>query len=606
MSMKDDVSAVVSLLSSLSDNGAAWVEDAYRELRRGLEQGRIADAQEIGSLLEIVLKIRDGGVDDESAENQAHKTAMRLLMDGIGAILVQDFLTGIEHLRGLTSTVSHHRSIAWIAWLWTARAAVGDGQFEFALDAAKQSLSIAESLEPLERSITLCDLGEIEFLCREHQSALKHLLEATRVLSQVGEKRHLAKAWLNRARIHFHEGKIDQGFEAALEAYKADGAWDEPVIFLAEQAILEGRVEDAVNYLTPFLQRDNPPAKIQRDAVLLQLLLDGVVSAEVIGEYIHIRRKLPSQETLFQLSDLVASHPTFLHLRELLAWHLLRLGREEAATEHFQALAEEHLDAGLHSSVLLGLGCLANRKNVHRAAAVRVKAASAAYPPIRAKEPSKEPSKDLPKDLQRSSSESQSGLSTIRSQPDVPTRTSTATRIAIGGGQQTVPKAAFTGDLQLLAVPDLLDFLKNSRRTGTLVITSEHGIGAVHMRNGMITGAAAPGCDNIGALLVVEGKLTDAQLNTAIEAQQANPSEKMLGALLVEKGLVDRETMIAAIKRQVNLALRNMVGWTSGQFAFESDRVSEGSTMADIEIELDTQAILLDVLRELDEENKDE
>jgi hypothetical protein len=48
-----------------------------------------------------------------------------------------------------------------------------------------------------------------------------------------------------------------------------------------------------------------------------------------------------------------------------------------------------------------------------------------------------------------------------------------------------------------------------------------------------------------------------------------------------------------------------MVEWTQGRFAFEPDKqVETGASTGDVEIELDTRGVLLDVLREYDEANQ--
>jgi hypothetical protein len=161
----------------------------------------------------------------------------------------------------------------------------------------------------------------------------------------------------------------------------------------------------------------------------------------------------------------------------------------------------------------------------------------------------------------------------------------------------------FTGDLQLFAVPDLLEFLKSSRRTGTLVVTSESGIGAVHLRDGMLTGAASPRCTNIGDLLITQGAINQDELRMATIAQEVDSPDRLLGELLVELGSVDAGTVKGALRKQVFLAVKEMVQWTVGRFAFEPDKRSHEQARSGVEIELDTQAVLLDVLRQVDEEN---
>jgi hypothetical protein len=124
------------------------------------------------------------------------------------------------------------------------------------------------------------------------------------------------------------------------------------------------------------------------------------------------------------------------------------------------------------------------------------------------------------------------------------------------------------------------------------------------MRRGMITGAASPKCTNLGSMLIARGALSEEQLKSAAELQRANSPDRLLGSILVEKGLVEKEKLEEVLVGQIKGALLEMVAWTSGRFAFEPDRRNQTGDSSEINVELDTQEVLLDVLRELDEQNR--
>jgi hypothetical protein len=164
-------------------------------------------------------------------------------------------------------------------------------------------------------------------------------------------------------------------------------------------------------------------------------------------------------------------------------------------------------------------------------------------------------------------------------------------------------KAVFTGDLQLFAVSDLLVFLKSSRRTGTLVITSERGIGAIHLRRGMITGSASPHGAKVGDLLLRSGIVSRTQLQSAAVYQRSEGKDRLLGAILVERGMLEESALQKVLVRQIKDALSELVAWTAGRFAFEPDQ--QAQVESDLElVELDAEEVLLDVLREIDEKNR--
>ena len=142
--IREDTSAVLSILSSLSDGGSGWVATAYYDLRRALVQGRLREAETIGGLVGVVLDAQEQGSADELAENSIHRESMQWLIDGIGAILAQDNRSGIKHLEQLTQAVYCNESLQWVAWLWTARAALDDGDLDLARTGAAAAQALAE------------------------------------------------------------------------------------------------------------------------------------------------------------------------------------------------------------------------------------------------------------------------------------------------------------------------------------------------------------------------------------------------------------------------------------------------------------------------------
>jgi tetratricopeptide (TPR) repeat protein len=643
VAIQSDSSAILSILSSLSDSGKGWVETAYHDLRQCLVQGRLQEAESQGKLIGVVLDVQEQGSRDEFAENRLHRESMQWLLDGIGAILAQDNLTGMKHLEQLTEAVYCNESLQWVAWLWMARAATDEGNLPRARDSARAALERARSLDPQARGNTLCSIAEIEFLGEEVPQALEHLSSAIATFEEIGDQRGMATASLSLARMLVRLDREGEGIEAAHRARRADPDWDEPAIFLSQRVLLKGQLAEAKSQLTAFDDQRSLSPDIRRQERLIEYVRTGVISITLAGESLRIKDRPPSKDELGSLRKLWIEQPRFVEVRELLAWNLVKLGEEEEASQHFEDMSEQCLEPEIHASVLLGLGCLANRRFGHRQSAARVRAAADASPPIlRPPEkpkgaPPRPPAPRGPGTIQTRGPENE-GTKTQQlpaARPDTkPMRSdelleqsamvmeleaehleAELDRVEMvrpshgtGGANPAVsssgPKAVFTGDLQLFAVPDLLEFMKSSRRTGTLVITSEGGIGAVHLRQGMVTGAASPQCTNIGDRLLQSGALSEAQLKQAAAFQQQNCPDRLLGSILVEQGLVDPTSLKKTLVEQIKGAIFEMVGWQSGRFAFEPDKRNQVDRDVEIDIELDTQELLLDVLRVFDEQNR--
>jgi tetratricopeptide (TPR) repeat protein len=667
VAIQDDPSAVRSILSSLSDAGAGWVETAYSELRNSLVQGRLKEAERIGSLIGVILGVQDHGMDDELSENRIHNEAMNWIIDGIEAILAQDNRTGISHLERLTEAVYSNESMQWVAWYWLAKAASDEGNLEMANRAAVEAMELAENLDLRSRSMSLCRSGEIEFLRGESEVALERLIQATTTFREIGDRRGMSMAFLTLARMLFSLARQEEGLQAANRAQEADPEWDEPAVFLSQRALMEGEMERADILLSPFFSMEPRSPAVERQRQLIMLVRAQEIPLGAVSDYLRLRERPANADTVQEMETLRAQFPGFVQLREAMAWNLIKIGREDEAAEHFQAMAYLDLDPEIQSSVLLGLGCLANRQFKHRQPSARVRAtASAAAQPSKVVdsdedvEPSDEENGEIPViealpagyNVPEVSQEADEGFSSIEDALDASSGLSKEVKtqetieahggddaleasfeFSVGvqtaeageaiqleaepeappqlgegpsmGGDKVEAKAVFTGELQLFAVPDLLDFLNNSRRTGTLVITSESGIGAVHMAQGLITGAASPNSANLGDLLMEKSAITEDQLQTAVDRQRSDSPDRLLGSILVEMDLVERAMLQQTLTEQVKGALREMVQWIQGRFAFEPDkRREEEPDDSDVEIQLDTRGLLLDVLREHDEANK--
>jgi hypothetical protein len=85
--------------------------------------------------------------------------------------------------------------------------------------------------------------------------------------------------------------------------------------------------------------------------------------------------------------------------------------------------------------------------------------------------------------------------------------------------------------------------------------------------------------------------------------QGFDQSDQLIGELLVREGLVDVAAVQEALRKQIELTIRELVRWKDGEFAFNRETESEpGST--EISVTLDAQAVLLNVFKEMDEASR--
>jgi hypothetical protein len=158
----------------------------------------------------------------------------------------------------------------------------------------------------------------------------------------------------------------------------------------------------------------------------------------------------------------------------------------------------------------------------------------------------------------------------------------------------------FTGDLEEFCLPDLLEFLRNSHRTGLLMCTTSIGVGTIAMSRGMIIGADSP-----NALDLREHFLTSPEVDPDRRRVLATLPPECFGDELVEGVLVSRalaaqdEVERARIAR-IYSAFREMMAWTAGRFSFDPGI----PVVANPALALSAQSILMHIYQEQDEQGR--
>jgi hypothetical protein len=165
---------------------------------------------------------------------------------------------------------------------------------------------------------------------------------------------------------------------------------------------------------------------------------------------------------------------------------------------------------------------------------------------------------------------------------------------------QVASSAVFSGQLSVFALPDVIEFVRSARRTGLLVCSSEKGMAAVHFRDGRITGATSTVSPDIGEILVAARKLSTVALRALKPAQPDQP-DHVLGARLIQEGLVDERAVREALRRKVELTIAEVLKWKGGEFAFNREGDTEPSS-TQVPVEFDAQDVLLNVLKQIDED----
>jgi len=537
---------------------AAGVRDPWALLRHALGRAQLTE----GAALrwELAVAGDPGRPGCEPVQREECEAAIQALLEGIGSVMAGDGLGGARVLAALARDDQPNLSFRWLALQWSARAAVRSGSIPIARARIQTALTLSRQLDIEARALSQWIAAEVLAHDNDSARALTWLSEARSRFERVGDRWGIGQTWLAEARVHSALERGGPAAEAARHAAELLPDSDEPPALLARLALLRDDLDGAQALVAGV--RTQAADKVR---ALVAAIRDGVVSREDALEYLREHDAAPSQRSLRALTRVASSSPKFLQAREALAWMLLRTGKYTDAGAMFRALLSQPLAAADKASVMLGLGCVANAGKASTPARAVVEAALV---PASAAE-------DVP-------------------MPAPPSASAVAPARSANGAADAV----FSGQLSSFALPDLLEFLRSGRRTGLLVCSCPAGIGALRFRDGKIVGAASPQTPSLGESL---GSRVSAERLREVTAGADLPDD-MLAERIVDGGLADEAAVQEALSRQIWFAIRELVQWRDGEFAFNRE---DGAVAASkLAVSVDPQEVLLDVFKEMDEASR--
>jgi tetratricopeptide (TPR) repeat protein len=159
---------------------------------------------------------------------------------------------------------------------------------------------------------------------------------------------------------------------------------------------------------------------------------------------------------------------------------------------------------------------------------------------------------------------------------------------------------AIEGPLKELSIQDVLQLLELARKTGVLTVRSDLlGDEAIaHFDRGTVVFAVRRRSPRrLGQLLLMAGKLTQRELDAALEHQRADPSRR-LAEILLEMGSVNEDELERQLRFQMEETIYELMAWEEGYFKFEerSDIASQN-----IVSRVRVESLLMEGARRIDE-----
>lgn len=129
---------------------------------------------------------------------------------------------------------------------------------------------------------------------------------------------------------------------------------------------------------------------------------------------------------------------------------------------------------------------------------------------------------------------------------------------------------SLVGRLEDLALPDIFQIVSLSKKTGALIITGKEGRGVVVFKNGQVIQAAADFVkEDIGEILLSGEIIKKKDLDLAMEVKKMLPEDKSIEEVLIEMGLISKETLEEVNRHRIEDIVYRLLLWEDGEFSFE-------------------------------------
>jgi hypothetical protein len=156
---------------------------------------------------------------------------------------------------------------------------------------------------------------------------------------------------------------------------------------------------------------------------------------------------------------------------------------------------------------------------------------------------------------------------------------------------------SIAGNLNTMQLAELLQWLSNGMKTGTLVLDNGVVEKQIFFRNGRVcsTSSSDPK-EYLGHFLVSHGLISEMELSKAIEMQQSN--KLLLGKILVTIGAVSEPDLQRILRLKAEESIYQIFSWREAEFRFR-----DGEGLADelIPIDMDVAALVFEGARRADE-----
>ena len=154
---------------------------------------------------------------------------------------------------------------------------------------------------------------------------------------------------------------------------------------------------------------------------------------------------------------------------------------------------------------------------------------------------------------------------------------------------------SLTGKLGTMGLPEVLQWIASSRKTGTLFLRQPPIEKRIVFKDGAVYSSwSNHPRESLGQFLIRDRRVTEEQLFRALLRQEQEG--KLLGALLVEEGVLSAEDLRRALQTKAEETVYDLFLWPDGDFDFQDGEASER-----FHRELPVTQVIMEGIRRVDE-----
>jgi len=164
---------------------------------------------------------------------------------------------------------------------------------------------------------------------------------------------------------------------------------------------------------------------------------------------------------------------------------------------------------------------------------------------------------------------------------------------------------SFQGMIEDVAVADVMQLIRVGGHSGSLTVNNGYEEGIIGFERGRIVSAWNPRTKRVGELLVAAGAVDEASLEEALRAQSTDRPHRTIGHYLVRMGATTPEAIRDVMAHEIERVVFEICAWRAGSFEFAIDDLTPLVEVTRFtgapKVDLDTQTVLMDVLRRMEE-----